>query len=120
MSGLRVAIKDNFDLQGSKTSLCSRAYYELHPPKTMTAPCIQQLERLGAVIVGKTKLTSFATWEEPTESIDYPAPWNPRADGFLTAGGSSNGSGAAIATYEWLDIAVGSDSKDFLPTHYKR
>ena len=71
MAGLRVAVKDNFDLQGSKTSLCSRAYYETYPPKSQSSPCIQRLLDLGSVIVGKTKLTSFATWEEPVESIDY-------------------------------------------------
>ena len=111
MAGLRIAVKDNFDLQGTKTSLCSRAYCDTYPPKRESAPCIQRLIDSGAVIVGKTKLTSFATWEEPTESIDYQAPWNPRADGFLSAGGSSNGSGAAIGAYDWLDIAIGSDSE---------
>ena len=65
----------------------------------------------GAIIVGKAKMTSCAAWEGPTESNDYPAPWHPRVDGFLSTGGSSNGSGAAFAAYDWLDIAIGSDSK---------
>ncbi|KUJ08791.1 amidase signature enzyme [Mollisia scopiformis] len=87
-----------------------RPFHEIYPAKQETAPCIQRLVDLGALLVAKTKLTSFATWEEPVESIDWPAPWNPRADGFLSAGGSSNGSGAAISTYDWLDIAIGSDT----------
>lgn len=114
MAGLRIAVKDNFDLQGTKTSLCSRPYYETYPAKYRSASCIQTLLDRGAIIVGKTKLTSFGTWEEPTESIDYLAPWNPRADGYLSAGGSSNGSGVAIAAYKWLDIAIGSDSESRL------
>lgn len=114
MAGLRIAVKDNFDLKGVKTSLTSRPFHDIYPAKQETAPCIQRLIDLGALLVAKTKLTSFATWEEPIESIDWPAPWNPRADGFLSAGGSSNGSGAAISTYEWLDIAIGSDSKSSL------
>ena len=104
MSGIRVAVKDNFDLEGTKTSLCSRAYLQTYPKKSKSAPCIQKLVDLGASIVGKTKLCSFAQWEEPTESIEYTSPWSPRADGFQSSGGSSNGSGAAI-------IAIGSDSK---------
>lgn len=110
MAGIRVAVKDNLDVKGVKTSLSSRPYFETYGPRSKTAPCIQKLVNAGAIIVGKTKMTSFATWEEPTESIDYPAPWNPRADGYLSAGGSSNGSGAAIAAYDWLDIAIGSDT----------
>ena len=110
MAGLRVAVKDNFDLEHANTSLCSLPYHKLYPPVMKTAACIEQLEEAGAVVVGKAKLCSFASWEEPLETIDYPAPMNPRADGLLSPGGSSSGSGAAIAAYDWLDIAVGSDS----------
>lgn len=45
------------------------------------------------------------------EYIDYQAPWNPRADGYQSPGGSSSGSAAAIASYDWLDIAIGADSE---------
>ena len=114
MAGLRIGVKDNFDLKGVKTSLCSQAYVQLYPKKQATETCIQRLIDMGAIIVGKTKMTSFATWEEPIESIEYPAPWNPRADGFLSAGGSSNGSGAVIGAYGWLDITIGSDSSSVL------
>ena len=68
--------------------------------KEKSAPAIQRLVDLGASIVGKTKLCAFAQWEEPTEAIEYTSPWSPRADGFQSSGGSSNGSGAAIAAYE--------------------
>lgn len=111
MSGIRVAVKDNIDLKGAKTSLCSRSYLQTYPSKVKSAPCIERLLDLGAEIVGKTKLCAFAQWEEPTEAIEYSSPWSPRADGFQSSGGSSNGSGAAIAAYDWLDITIGSDSK---------
>ncbi|KAL8716106.1 MAG: hypothetical protein Q9220_000011 [cf. Caloplaca sp. 1 TL-2023] len=111
LSGIRVAVKDNFDLKGTKTSLCSRSYLQTYPEKSQTAPCIQQILDLGASIVGKTRLCAFAQWEEATEAIEYTSPWSARADGFQSSGGSSNGSGAAIAAYDWLDIAIGSDSK---------
>ena len=114
LSRVRVGVKDNFDVKGFKTSLCSRSYLQLYPKKDKSAPCIQKLVDLGVSIIGKTKLTAFAHWEEPTEAIEYTSPWSPRADGFQSSGGSSNGSGAAVAAYDWLDITIGSDSKPCL------
>lgn len=111
LASLRIAVKDNFHLKGLKTTLCNRAYYETYPPRSETAVCIQQLVNAGAILLGKTKLNSFGVWEEPTEYVDYQAPWNPRADGYQSPGGSSSGSGAVIGAYDWLDIAIGSDSK---------
>ena len=52
--------------------------------------------------------------EHPTQSVDYQAQFNPRGDGYLITGGSSGGSAAAIAAYDWLDLAICSDSK-FVP-----
>ena len=111
LAGLRIAIKDIFTIQGIKTSVCNRAYYELYPPATDTAACVKLLRQKGAVIVGTTKLASFAATEEPLECVDFQAPWNPRADGYQSPAGSSSGSGVAIASYSWLDIAIGSDSR---------
>jgi Asp-tRNA(Asn)/Glu-tRNA(Gln) amidotransferase A subunit family amidase len=120
LSGWRVAVKDIFTIQGLKTSVCNRAYYELYPPALYTAGCIKLLQDEGAYVLGTTKLASFAATEEPIECVDYQAPWNPRADGHQSPAGSSSGSGVAIASYPWLDISIGSDSKlhyllDFVP-----
>lgn len=54
----------------------------------------------GADVLGKTKTSPFANWEEPIEHIDYQAPWNPRADGYQSPGGSSSGSAMAVAAYD--------------------
>ncbi|KAJ8110763.1 hypothetical protein OPT61_g6474 [Boeremia exigua] len=110
LRGWRIAVKDNFQIQHLRTSACNRAYYELYPPAQKTAACIQRLYQIGATVVGTTKLASFAATEEPMECIDWPAPSNPRADGYQSPAGSSSGSGAAIAAYAWLDITVGSDT----------
>lgn len=104
-------MKDIFLIKGIRTSLCNRAYYELYPPATKTAGCIEILHQLGARIVGTTKLASFAATEEPIECVDFQAPWNPRADGYQSPAGSSSGSGVAVASYSWVDVAIGSDSK---------
>ncbi|CAG8957725.1 hypothetical protein HYFRA_00000061 [Hymenoscyphus fraxineus] len=110
LSGWRIAVKDIFQVKGIKTSVCNRAYYELYPEASQTAACIQMLEDMGAVLLGTTKLAAFAATEEPVECVDYQAPWNPRADGYQSPAGSSSGSGVAVASYEWVDIAIGSDT----------
>lgn len=111
LKGLRIAVKDIFEIANVRTSVCNKAYYELYPAPKKTAACIEILIAGGAAIVGTTKLASFAATEEPVECIDYQAPWNPRADGYQSPAGSSSGSGAAMAAYEWLDITIGSDSR---------
>lgn len=73
----------------------------------------------GAHIVGKAHMSSFAMMEHPMQSVDYQAPFNPRGDGYLIAGGSSGGNAAAIAAYDWLDMSVCSDSKStFILGHH--
>ncbi|KAK4671659.1 hypothetical protein QC764_0097500 [Podospora pseudoanserina] len=110
-AGLRLAIKDNIDLKGLKTGASSRAYTSLYPPRKHSAEIVQRLLELGFVIVGKAKTTQFADSEWPTSDwVDYHAPFNPRGDGYLTTSGSSAGSAAAVASYPWLDFALGTDS----------
>ncbi|KKP06858.1 glutamyl-tRNA(Gln) amidotransferase [Trichoderma harzianum] len=110
LAGKRILIKDNIHLDGIKTSNGNRAFYETYDAKTQTATCIQDLIDKGAVVIGKTKMSSFENWEEPIQYTDYPAPWNPRADRYQSPGSSSSGSASAIAAYEWLDIAIGTDT----------
>ncbi|KAH8122242.1 amidase signature enzyme [Trichoderma asperelloides] len=110
LAGLRVLVKDNIDLNGIKSSVGNYAFYKTFPPKAKSAHCVQKLVDNGAVIVGKTKLASFGNWEEPMEYTDYQAPWNPRADGYQSPGGSSSGSASAIVAYDCLDITLGTDT----------
>ncbi|KAK1756627.1 amidase signature domain-containing protein [Echria macrotheca] len=110
LSGLRFGVKDVFDMAGLRTSLGSRSYYRLCQAKLTTADAINHLTRLGAIVVGKTKNTSFVSGEDPQEWIDYSCPWNPRGDGYQNPDTSSSGSAAAVATYPWLDFAIGSDT----------
>lgn len=57
---LRFAVKDIIDVAGLETGCGNRNYRDFCPPKTSSAPCIQQLLDAGAVLVGKTKTTQFA------------------------------------------------------------
>jgi hypothetical protein len=79
--------------------------------KNKTAIAVQKLIDAGAVVVGKNKLSEFA-YSGPfiTEHIDYLLPSNPRGDGYQSPSDSSGGSGAAVASYNWLDASLGSDT----------
>ncbi|KAM5457753.1 hypothetical protein McanCB49686_002738 [Microsporum canis] len=110
LSGVRFAIKDIFEVEGLRTTAGNRAYYSLFNPATKTCPAIKRLIDAGAELLGTLKLGSLIAREEPTESVDYHAPFNPRADGYQSAWSSSGGSGAAIASYDWIDFTLGTDT----------
>ncbi|KEF51472.1 uncharacterized protein A1O9_12389 [Exophiala aquamarina CBS 119918] len=110
LAGVRIGIKDLYDIKGLKTGAGSRAYYDLYPEANVTAPAVQRLIDAGAVVVGKMKTTQFAAPENARDAIDYKTPFNPRGDGYQEAGSSSSGPGAGVASYRWLDIALGSDT----------
>lgn len=79
MNGLRVAIKDICDLKGVKTAGSSRSHNQFYSARMKSASNVQKLIDLGAVVVGKTKITTFADREIPTgDWIDTHAPFNPR------------------------------------------
>ncbi|KAK8131604.1 amidase signature enzyme [Apiospora sp. TS-2023a] len=110
LSQMRIAVKDLFHLRGLKTSLCNKDYYRLCPPAQSTASVVQQLADAGGQILGLTKLSSMIAREEPPEAVDFQTPFNPRGDGYQSPAGSSSGSAAAVASYDWLDCAIGTDT----------
>ncbi|KAH7310810.1 amidase family protein [Stachybotrys elegans] len=110
LAGVRVAIKDLFDMNGMQTSAGSQAWIRVTPIANSTAPAIQRLVDLGAALVGKYKLAQFASGANPWDWVDEQYPFNPRGDGYLTCSASSSGGGCSVAAYEWLDNAIGSDT----------
>lgn len=64
LAGVRIGIKDIYDIAGVTTSDGNRAIYAFYPPKTSTALAVQKLIDAGAVIVGKMKTSQFANGEE--------------------------------------------------------
>jgi Asp-tRNA(Asn)/Glu-tRNA(Gln) amidotransferase A subunit family amidase len=112
LAGMRVSLKDNINLAGIKTTMTNRAYLELYGPERENAAFAEKLISLGAIIVGKTRMTSFASGEEPTDQwIDFHCPFNPRGDLYQSPGGSTTGGGASLAGYPWLDVSIGTDSR---------
>ncbi|KAK5944856.1 hypothetical protein PMZ80_002058 [Knufia obscura] len=110
LAGVRVAVKDLYDLAGTQTSAGSRAWAEITPIANETAPSIQQIIDLGGIIVGKQKTAQFASGADPWDWYDVQYPFNPRGDEWLTCSASSAGAGCSIAAYNWLDHAIGSDT----------
>lgn len=107
---LRVAVKDVFRINGLKTSLCNTSYYRLSSPAKQSADVVQRLIDRGHHILGLTKLSSMIAREEPLDAVDFQTAFNPRGEGYLSPAGSSSGSAAAVAFYEWLDCALGTDT----------
>jgi hypothetical protein len=111
LAGVRVGVKDLYSLAGVKNSNGNRAWYGLYPAHTTTCLVIQRLIDAGAIVVGLQKLSQFANGETATADwVDYHSPFNPRGDGYNDPSSSSSGAGASIGSYDWLDIAVGSDT----------
>ncbi|KAI5480637.1 amidase signature enzyme [Pseudohyphozyma bogoriensis] len=110
LTGMRFAVKDIYDLAGMQTGCGSRAYFNLYGPRNESAVAVQRLIDLGAIVVGKDKTSQFANGESGADWVDQKAPYNPRGDGYQDPQTSSAGSGSAVASYDWLDFAIGSDS----------
>ena len=63
------------------------------------------------MIVGKLKTSQFAHSESATvDCVDQLCPFNARGDGYQDPASSSSGPGAALGAYDWLDIALGTDT----------
>lgn len=100
LSGLTVGVKDIIDVAGLATRNGSTTGKDARPaPKD--AGAVAALRRAGARIIGKTTTTEFA-FTDPTDCR------NPH-DLTRTPGGSSSGSGAAVAA-GLVDIALGTQT----------
>lgn len=111
LAGVRLGVKDIYDIAGLKTSNGNRAWYHLYPEANETASAVQKLVDAGAVILGKMKTSQFANGETATADwVDSLAPFNPRGDGYQDPSSSSAGPAAGTASYPWLDISLGSDT----------
>lgn len=106
LAGKRVTIKDVFDIAEIQTTLASRDYVSTYGSSAETARYVTDLISLGAVIVGKTKTTQFATGDH---WIDVHMPTNPRGDGYQFPDGSSTGGAVSLAAYPWVDASIGTD-----------
>ncbi|MBQ3782616.1 MAG: Asp-tRNA(Asn)/Glu-tRNA(Gln) amidotransferase subunit GatA [Lachnospiraceae bacterium] len=105
LAGVPVAIKDNMCTKGMLTTCSSKILENFYP--TYSAEAVLNLEKAGAVVIGKTNMDEFAMGST-TETSAYGItrnPWNTEH----VPGGSSGGSCTAVAANECF-FSLGSDT----------
>lgn len=105
LHGVPVAIKDLVDVKGVKTTSGSKLRSDY--VATQDDIVVQRLRDAGAIVLGKTNTPEFGRKPMTTNYLFGPTvnPWDPEK----TAGGSSGGSGAAVAA-GLAPLAQGSDT----------
>jgi amidase len=103
LAGVTLGVKDNLAVAGIPITNASRTFS--YTP-TADAVVIERLLDAGVTITGKTNLDDFST-SGTGESSGYGPPRNP-IDPARSAGGSSGGSGSAVASGA-VDLAIGVD-----------
>ena len=105
LHGVPIAIKDLLDMAGTPTTAGSRIHADRVADTDSAA--VERLRAAGAIIVGKTRLAEFA-YSPGSTNAHYGPTRNPH-DPVRDTGGSSSGSGAAVAT-GMVVAALGSDT----------
>jgi aspartyl-tRNA(Asn)/glutamyl-tRNA(Gln) amidotransferase subunit A len=105
LHGVPLALKDLFDTAGVRTTAASAVFANRIPAED--AEVVRRLKASGAVIIGKTNMHEFAYGDSSAFSHFGPVrnPWSTQH----VAGGSSGGSGAAVAAAMCYG-ALGSDT----------
>jgi Asp-tRNA(Asn)/Glu-tRNA(Gln) amidotransferase A subunit family amidase len=99
LHGVPIGIKDVIDTAGMPTRFGS-PIFDHHIP-TLDATCVKKLRQAGAIIIGKTVTTEFATYH-PGATAN---PLNLKH----TPGGSSSGSAAGVADFQ-VPAALGTQT----------
>ncbi|TAG02336.1 MAG: AtzE family amidohydrolase [Burkholderiales bacterium] len=106
LAGIPYAVKNLFDIEDFVTRAGSKINCS-HAAATVDAVLVQRMKSAGAVLVGALNMDEYA-YGFTTENSHYGPCHNPH-DLTRIAGGSSGGSGAAVAAGQ-VGIALGSDT----------
>ena len=105
LQGIPVAVKDVFCTQGVRTTCGSKVFADHVPDHD--AAVVEKLDAAGAVLIGKTNMHELA-YGISSSNPHFGVVRNPR-DVDRIPGGSSGGSGAAVAS-GMVFMAMGSDT----------
>lgn len=105
LHGVPIALKDIISTRGLRTTIGSAFFADNVPDHSATVA--RELEDAGSVLIGKTNTHEFAYG--PTGDRSYFGPTTNPHDGRRITGGSSGGSGAAVAANLCYG-ALGSDT----------
>ena len=106
LAGVPFAVKNLFDVAGLPTRAGSKINRD-RPPALRDAPLIERLEGAGAVLLGALNMGEYA-YDFTGENVHDGPSRNPH-DPVRMTGGSSGGSGAAVAG-RLVALALGSDT----------
>ncbi len=106
LAGVPFAVKNLFDVVGLPTLAGSKINRE-RPPAVRDAPLIERLEAAGAILIGALNMGEYA-YDFTGENLHQGPSRNPHDLSRMT-GGSSGGSGAAVAG-GLVPLALGSDT----------
>lgn len=106
LAGVPFAVKNLFDVEALPTRAGSRINRERHPASA-DATLIHNLEKAGAVLVGGLNMGEYA-YDFTGENVHDGNCLNPH-DTTRMSGGSSSGSGAAVAS-GMVPFSLGSDT----------
>jgi amidase len=104
LHGIAILVKDEIDTAGMPTTLGTVVFKDYRPPKDAFA--IDKLRKAGAIILGKATLSEFAAGD--TYGSIFGITRNPY-DLERTVGGSSGGSGAALAA-NFSTLTIGEET----------
>jgi amidase/aspartyl-tRNA(Asn)/glutamyl-tRNA(Gln) amidotransferase subunit A len=106
LAGIPYAVKNLFDIQGM-TTVAGSMVHRHAPPASEDAVLVARLKAAGAVLLGALNMDEYAYGFTTENSHDGPTR-NPH-DVTCVAGGSSGGSGAAVAA-GMVPLTLGSDT----------
>ena len=106
LAGVPFGVKDNYDVAG-RTTLAGSIVNRHLPPAARDAVLARRMSLAGGVLVGVQNMDEYA-YGFTTENAHYGATCNP-LDLRRSAGGSSGGSGAAVAA-SLCDFSLGTDT----------
>src|SRR5436190_10095948 len=106
LMGVPFAVKNLFDIEGLPTRAGSKINLD-GPKAARDGALVRKLEAAGAILVGGLNMGEYA-YDFTGEDAHYGPSHNPRDPARMT-GGSSGGSGAAVAAGE-VPLALGSDT----------